>query len=35
MQDASYMENSIYSTADEKPLKERIRLSIEMFSQAH
>lgn len=32
--DASYMDNSTYSTADEKPLKERIRLAIEKFSSA-
>lgn len=34
MADASYIENSTYSTADEKPLKERIRLAIEKFSNA-
>lgn len=32
MVDASYIYNSTYSTADEKPLKERIRLTIEKFS---
>jgi len=35
MQDNTYMENATYSTADEKPLKERIRLSILMFSRDH
>lgn len=35
MQDGTYMENATYSTADEKPLKERIRLSIELFSNGH
>ena len=34
MADATYMENSTYSTADEKPLRERIRLSIKKFSNA-
>lgn len=35
MKDIAYMENSTYSTADEKPLKERIRMSIEKFSNNH
>lgn len=34
MEDKVFVENSTFSTADEKPLKERIRLSIEMFSKA-
>lgn len=34
MTDQSYVDNSTYSTADEKPLKERIRLAIEKFSNA-
>ena len=35
MQDDAFMENATFSTADEKPLKERIRMSIEMFSKDH
>ena len=35
MADADYIDNSTYSTADEKPLKERIRIAIEKFSSAH
>lgn len=35
MRDPAYRENTTNSTADEKPLKERIRLSIEMFSSGH
>ena len=34
MEDATYIENATYSTADEKPLKERIKKSIEKFSSA-
>lgn len=33
--DTIYMENATHSTADEKQLKERIRISIEMFSKKH
>lgn len=35
MADTDYIDNSTYSTADEKPLKERIRIAIEAFSSAH
>jgi uncharacterized protein with ParB-like and HNH nuclease domain len=35
MRDSAYREYTTNSTADEKPLKERIRLSIEMFSSGH
>lgn len=35
MRDSAFREYTTNSTADEKPLKERIRLSIEMFSSGH
>ena len=35
MRDSAFREFTTNSTADEKPLKERIRLSIEMFSSGH
>ena len=34
MRDTAFIDNSTFSTADEKPLKERIRLSVEKFSNA-
>lgn len=35
MNDSSYVDYTTYATADEKPLKERIRMSIERFSKGH